>query len=170
MNNIVYPLKQVLEIKHKRVEEAEKILKEKTQLLEQEKKKLAEKEAERDKVLTHHKDKLTQLRYEMDHDTTSPKIQQMKAYIQVVKEKLKIEEKKVKDQQEQVKIAENNVQLAKEELKRKRQEVDKLTSHRKDWEKEMKKELEIIESREQDELGNTMYTVNQRRKSEFFHE
>ena len=30
MNNMIYPLKQVIEVKHKRVEEAEKVLKETT--------------------------------------------------------------------------------------------------------------------------------------------
>lgn len=157
MNSSVYPLKQVLEIKHRRVEEAEKVLKEKQRLLEKEEEKLKQVEAERDKVLKHQQDKLEQLRNEMSHTTTSPKIQQMKVYLKVVAEKLEAEEKKVKAQKEQVKIAEKNVEEAKKELDRKRMEVDKLTSHQKDWEKEMKRELEIIEGREQDDLGSTIY-------------
>lgn len=157
MNNIVYPLKQVLEIKHRRVEEAEKILKEKRQLLAKEEEKLKQVEAERDKVLKHQQDKLAQLREELSHTTTSPKVQQMKVYLKVVAEKLQIEEKKVNDQKEQVKIAQKNVDEAKKDLDRKRLEVDKLTTHQNDWEKEMRKELEIIEGREQDELGGTMY-------------
>lgn len=165
MGNIVYPLKQVLEIKHKRVEEAEKVVKEKQILLQKEEEKLAQREAERNKVLKHQKEKLAQMREEMDHGTTSPKIQQMKAYLKVVQEKLLTEEKKVKDQKEQVEIAQKNLEVAKKDLEHKRQEVDKLETHQKDWEKEMRKEMEIIEGREQDELGNTMYTVNQRRRS-----
>ena len=105
-----------------------------------------------------------QLRHEMDVATTSPKIQQMKVYLKVVDEKLKIEEKKVSDQQQQVSIAEKNVELAKEDLARKRQEVDKLKTHKTDWEKMMRKELEIIEGREQDELGTTTYLIHQRQK------
>ena len=46
---------------------------------------------------------------------------------------------------------------ARKELDRKRLEVDKLVTHQKDWEKEMRKELEILEEREQDELGGTMF-------------
>lgn len=164
-NSMEYPLKQVLEVKIRRVENAEKVVREKQELLKAEQKKLEERKKERDKVLNHHADKLFQLRHELDEaSTTSPKIQQMKAYLKVVKEKLKIEEKKVTDQQNQVTQAEKNLELAKEELARKRQEVDKLNTHKEDWQKEMRKEREIIEGREQDELGTITYTIHQRLK------
>jgi len=81
---------------------------------------------------------------------------------EVENQKLKIEQKKVKDQQEQVKIAENNLELAREDLRKKRQEVDKLLSHKKDWEKEMRREQEIIEGREQDELGAIIHSIHNR--------
>lgn len=156
-SNAVYPLKQVIEVKKRRVEDAEKVVIEKKAALQKEEEKLAQREAERDKVKNHKNDKLTQLRAELDHATTSPKVQQMKVYLKVVEEKLKVEEKKVRDQQEQVKIAEKNLEQAKEDLRKKRQEVDKLLTHQKDWEKEMRKEREVIEGREQDELGNVIY-------------
>ena len=111
----------------------------------------------------HHKDKLQQLRDTLDQATTSPKIQQMKVYLKIVDEKLKVEEKKVKEQKDQVAIAEKNLNLAKQDLQRKRQEVDKLLTHKKDWEKEMRRELDIIEGREQDELGSIIHGVQQRK-------
>ncbi len=163
-NHHVYPLKQVLEIKRRRVEEAEKVVKEKENALEAEKKKLAEREAERDKVKKHKQDKLQQLRDTLDEGTTSPKIQQMKQYLKIVDEKLVVEEKKTKDQKDQVILAEKNLEQAKEDLRIKRQEVDKFVNHQKDWEREMKAALTIIEGREQDELGSVIYTTNQRRK------
>ncbi len=159
-----YPLLQVLEIKHKRVEDAEKVVKEKLEALEKEKQKLAEREADRDKAVHHYQEKLTQMREEMDHGTTSPKIQQMKAYLKVTQEKVKIEEKKVQDQKGQVELAEKNVQMAKHELKLRRQEVDKLLTHKKDWEKEMRKEEEIIEGRQQDELGTISFSIHNRKR------
>ena len=82
------------------------MVKEKQLALEKEQQILAQKEAERDKVKKHHDDKLKQMRNEMDHGTTSPKLQQMKAYLKVVKERIVIEEKKVKDQKAQVETAE----------------------------------------------------------------
>lgn len=165
MVKAVYPLKQIIDVKKKRVEDQEKVVAEKRLALEQEQEKLKQREKERDDVKKHHDAKLKQMRDEMDHGTTSPKIQQMKAYLKVVKERLKVEEKKVQDQKEQVKIAEKNLEQAIEELKRKRQEVDKLLTHKKDWEKEMQKEEDIIEGREQDELGSVMYLVH-RHKNE----
>jgi len=162
--NIIYPLKQVLEVKQRRVEDAEKVVKEKKLALEKEQKKLEEREAERDKIKKHQIDKLTQLRETMDHETTSPKIQQMKVYLKIVDEKLKVEEKKVKDQKEQVILAEKNLEQAKQELRIKRQEVDKLVMHQKDWEKEMRRELALIEGREQDEIGSIIHLTRHRKK------
>jgi len=160
----IYPLKQVLEIKQKRVDEAEKVVKEKQLALEKEQQTLAQKEAERDKVKAHHDAKLKQMRDEMDQGTTSPKILQMKAYLKVVKERIAIEEKKVKDQKVQVQTAEKNLEIAKNEVKIKRQEVDKLITHRKDWTKEVIKEMEVIEAREQDEIGSIIFTTHHRKK------
>lgn len=159
----VYPLKQVLEVKQKRVEDAEKVVKEKKQALEAEKEKLVQREADRDKAIAHHNDKLMQLRQALDEGTTTDKIIQMKNYMKVAKEKVKVEEKKVKDQQEQVNIASKNLQEAENQLRLRRLEVDKLDTHRKDWQKEMRKEEEIIEGREQDEIGNIIFSTKRLR-------
>jgi flagellar biosynthesis chaperone FliJ len=164
MAKIIYPLERVLDIKKKRVSEAEKVVLEKKKELEKEEEKLKQREAERDKVLNHRKDKLNQLREELDGGTTSTKILQMKAYLKVVEERLKIEQKKVIDQREQVKTAEKNLEIAKEQLRLKRQEVDKLNTHRKDWMKNAKKEEQIIEEKEMDEIGQVLYSIQQRKK------
>lgn len=154
-----YPLKQVLEIKMRRVDEAERVVKEKKRLLEKEEEKLKERKAERDKVLKHRNEKLSQLRQEMDHDTTTVKIQQMKAYLKIVAEKLVVEEKKVEEQKRNVSIAQEALDKAKEELRLKRLEVDKLNTHRSEWVEEMKKELEIEEGRLMDEVGEVIYQI-----------
>ncbi len=159
---LAYPLEQIIKVKQNRVEEQEKVVRAKQEALQKEKQKLKEKEEIRDKAKQHERDKLQQLRDEMDHGTTSDKIQQMKAYLNVAKEKVQIEEKKVKDQQDQVELANKALKAAEEELKIKRQEVDKLQIHKKDWLKEMKKELEVIEAREQDELGSTSFLSHKR--------
>lgn len=162
MPKAVYPLAQVIDVKKKRVEDAEKVVNDKKIALEQEIEKLKARQKERDQVNDHRKAKLQQIRDELDHGTTCPKIIQMKVYLKIVDERLKVEEKKVSDQKEQVKIAEQNLENAKIELKRKRQEVDKLLIHKKDWEIEARKEEEIMEGREQDELGSVMYLVRRR--------
>jgi len=159
---IVYPLQQVVEVKQKRVEDAELQLKQKLMALEVEKQKLAEKEAARDKVKEHLSNKMVQLRRILDEGTTCPKIEQVKIYVKVVKEQLAVEEKKVKEQQNQVTIAQNNADAARQELNRRRQEVDKMYMHREDWQKQMRKELEVIEAREQDELGSIGHFLHKR--------
>lgn len=166
MAKLIYPLLQVLEVKRKRVEDQERIVQEKKVILEKEQEKLKEREAERDKAKQHHVAKLQQLRDELDHSTSTQTIMQMKAYLKVALEKVKIEEKKVKEQRDQVELAEKALEEAREVLKLRRLEVDKLETHMADWMQETRKESEILEGREQDELGSMIYTTNQtRRKS-----
>lgn len=157
-----YPLRQVLEIKKKRVEAAELVVKEKQQILQQEEERLAQRKAERDKVLQHHKDKMKQLRDELDHATTSPKVQQMKVYIKIVQERLMVEEKKVKEQQGKVDIAIKDLEDAKRLLHARRQEVDKVETHRTSWETEKNKEDEIASERNMDELGTMIHSSRRR--------
>lgn len=159
----IYPLKQVMEVKQRRVEEAERVVKEKREALEKEKQKLLEREADRDKAMQHHNDKLTQLRQMLDEGTTTDKIIQSKSYLKVAKERVKVEEKKVKDQQTQVDNAVKNLQAAEDALRLRRQEVDKLETHRKDWIKEVLKEEEVLDGREQDEIGTIIFSARQRR-------
>lgn len=164
---VVYPLKQILEVKKKRVEDAEKVVIDKRLALEKEEEKLKQREAERDKVKDHHKDKLTQLREELDRGTTSDKIQQMKAYIKVVQENLKNEEKKVKEQKEQVEIAKQNLDLAIKQLALRRLEVDKLELHKRDWLKDLLKEIEIKEEGEFNEQGSVIYSMKQKERKKY---
>ena len=152
-----YPLEEVLDVKHHRVEVAEMVVKEKQRLLEVEQQKLREREAERDKVKSHLKDKVDQLRQLMDEGTTSDKILRSKVYIKVVHEKLAIEEKKVKEQKQQVDLAQKNVDIAKNQLKEREKERDKIITHKKEWTKEAKKEQQVLEIRAEDEIGSTMF-------------
>lgn len=160
-----YPLIEVLEVKKQRVEKQEKIVAEKKQVLEREEKKLKEAEAARDKVRDHRNAKLQQLRDELDHSTTSDKVGQMKYYLEIVKEKLFAEEKKVVAQKTQVDAAKKDLEAAKEELRRRRNDVDKLKTHRVDWEKEMRKEMQVIQGREEDELGQIIYQTKKRERA-----
>jgi hypothetical protein len=152
-----YPLLEVLSIKHRRVEQAELVLKEKKKLLEVEQEKLKAREAERDKVKNHYKDKMTQFRKELDEGTTSDRIDRSKIYLKVVLERLVVEEKKVKDQQQQVDLAQKNVEIARNQLKAREQERDKIETHKKEWTKETIKELQVLETRAEDDLGSTMF-------------
>lgn len=164
---VIYPLKQVLEVKKKRVDDAEKVVIERRLAVEREEEKLKQREADRNKVKEHHQAKLTQLREELDRGTTTDKIQQMKAYIKVVQENLKNEEKKVKEQKEQVDIAKQNLELAIKDLALRRLEVDKIELHKKDWLKTLTKEMEIKEENDFNEQGSVIYSMKQKERKKY---
>ncbi len=152
-----YPLSEVLDVKKRRVENAEKVVKEKKKLLETEEEKLKQRELERDKVKEHYQQKLNQLRNEFDTGTTSAKIDQIKLYLKVVQERLAVEEKKVRDQKQQVELAQKNLEIAKNQLRDKQKEQEKIEVHKKEWTKETKKELTVEQERFEDDLGSTMF-------------
>jgi hypothetical protein len=152
-----YPLEQVLEVKKKRVSDAEAEVRKKISELENEREKLKKREEERDKVKEHHAEKLAQLRHEYDTSTTSRKIDQIKIYLKVVQDRLKVEEKKVKDQQIAVEVAEKNLELAKAQLKARQREQDKIETHKIEWVKDAQKELSVLQTREEDEIGSIMF-------------
>ncbi|MBI3237191.1 MAG: type III secretion T3S chaperone [Chlamydiales bacterium] len=158
-----YPLEQLVLIKQKKLDEAEKVLKEKKEALLKEEEKLSIVEKERDKVKEHRMAKLTQLREKLDAGTPTDKIQQMKYYLKVVDEQLKIKEQKVREQQKHVDAAKNALEAARLDFMKKQQDVEKLNLHRKEWEKEIKLELERIEATENDELGSAMHTRRKKR-------
>ena len=156
-----YPLEQVAIIKQKKLDEAERVLREKKKILEQELEKLAAVEKERDEVKDHRFAKLTQLRAKMDEGAPSDKIQQMRYYLKVVDEKLKTKELKVKEQHKHVETAKQNVENARNDLVKKQQAVEKMQMHRKEWEKEMHALAEHKEAVETDEMGSVLHQRRQ---------
>lgn len=162
--NSKYPLAQVASIKKRRLDEAEKILKEKKQILAKEEEKLLLLKQKRDEVKEHKMAKLTQLREKLDEGTTSDKIQEMRQYLKIVDEKLKTEEAKVKEQKKQVDLAEKQVDLARQDLFKKQKDVEKLGLHHKEWEKEIAHELARQAGIETDELGSSMHVLRKKPK------
>jgi flagellar biosynthesis chaperone FliJ len=156
-SSLSYPLEQITIIKQKKLDEAEKVLREKKKALEREQEKLISVEKERDEVKDHRFAKLTQLREKMDEGAPSDKIQQMRYYLKVVDEKLKTKEQKVKEQQKLVEAATQQVEIARNDLIRKQQDVEKMVTHRKEWEKEMKALAERKEGVETDEMGSMLH-------------
>jgi len=153
-----YPLEQLVEIKKKRVEDAQLVFVEKKEILEKEEKKLLECIAKKDKVSKHYDDKLEQFYDSLTGGTTSVKIKQKKLYLKIVLEDLKTEEKNVEKQRQVRNDAEEEKDKAKRVLDRRRVEVEKLTTHEKEWMKEVLKERKRLEVIEHDELGAAVYS------------
>jgi flagellar biosynthesis chaperone FliJ len=159
-----YPLEQVLEVKKKRVDDAEKVVVEKRKFLEKEQEKLLQCERERDQVKNHYNDKLTQLREELDKGANTAEIQIMKRYLDVVKEKLAKEQAKVAEQQIQVQNAQKQLDEAQAALTQRRLEADKIEMHRKEWLKEVRKEMQIAQEKTEDEIGSIIYQAKHKPK------
>lgn len=165
-----YPLDQLAQIKQKRLEEAEKILREKKEALTTEEEKLSQLQKKRDEVKAHYKAKLTQLREKLDEGTSSSKITQMKQYLKLVAEDLVVEERKVEAQEKVVEAAAKAVEEARQELFKKQKDVEKLKIHHKEWKKEVKLAEERLEGQEGDEMGSTMHHMKKTAKKRRTHE
>jgi len=159
-----YPLEQLAIIKKKKLEEAERILREKKENLIQEEEKLTTVEKARDKAKKHKVDKLEQLRGALDEGERTDKIEQKRIYLKLVNEKLSQHEKKVADQQKQVEKAEEEVEKARQEMLKKTRDVEKLQEHKKEWKVEMRRELEKDEAIEGDEMGGARFIADKRKK------
>jgi len=159
-----YPLEHLVTIKQKRLDEAEKHLKEMKAALQKEIDKRTRLEQERDNTKEHKEAKLRQFRETIDKGTTSDKIDIMKKYLKEVSLELAQREKKVMEQQKQVQEAEKKVEEARQNYIKKQRDVEKLTIHRKEWEKEMQAELSYKEAIEADELGAIMHIRRKKQK------
>ena len=160
-----YPLDQLVAIKQKRLEEAEKALAEKKAILAQEEEKLASLEKKRDEVKEHYQAKLTQFREKLDAGTATDKIQQMKQYLKLVAEDLRIEEQKVQAQLKVVATAQHQVDLARQELFKKQKDVEKLKIHHQEWQHEAHRTEQRKEGVFTDEIGSAMHTIKKAEKT-----
>ena len=93
-----YPLKDLLILKEKKCDEAEKTLKEKKEALKKEEATLKTFEEKRDEIAEHRTLKLDQIREKMDAGEAPHKLVQMRHYLKTVDEKLAAQEHKVKEQ------------------------------------------------------------------------
>ena len=151
-------------IKERRLEEAEKRLQEKKQLLATEQKKLKALEEEAKKVHDHKEEKIKQLDEELDQGTDSLRLDVSYKYLKVVHEDLARKKKKVLEQDKVVKKAEEQVHIARQEMLKKQQEVEKLNLHKSEWKKQVLKEIEHKEAIESDEIGSAKYSALKRAK------
>lgn len=164
MEESSYPLEQLATIKLKKLEEAEKVLRQKKEALEQERITLHTLEKARDEVKNHRTEKLEQLREGLDQGLPALKIDQMRIYLKIVDEKLSGHEKKVSQQKKVVASAEEEVKTAREQFLKKQQDVEKLKLHKNEWSEEKRKEESRKETVESDELGSISHHRRHKKK------
>ena len=123
--------------------------------LEEEQKLLETLEKKRDEIKHHRNEKLTQLKNELDQGTTSDKIEKAQLYLQVVDEKLIEREKKVEE--------------AKKAVIMRQVDLEKIDTHRGEWEKDLEKEEVRQEGIENDDLGSGIFirrNISSKKKKE----
>lgn len=159
-----YPLKEVLLIKNRKLDEAEKVLKEKKLLLAKEEEKLTACQKEFDSAKKIRDAKLQQLRDTLDAGSTTDKIQQMKQYLKIVEEKMMQKEQKLKEQKKQVEIAKNNVEAARLDYLDKQKDVEKIKLHHTEWSKDLEKEELRKEAIVEEEIGTSGFVKKKQKK------
>lgn len=153
-----YPLTQIEEIKKRRLEEAEKVLREKRLALDAAEKDLEEKRKALNATQALKLEMIEKYYEDIKKGTTSILMERHDNYIrEVVNVKLAEEKKKVDDQKKVVKQATIALEIAKEERLKKNQELEKIHIHKKEWTKEVKKEIDLEEAGISDELGTSMH-------------
>ena len=158
MKKPVYPLAQVALIKEKRLEEAEKTLKEKKEIYDLEVEKLQNYKKKLEEVQKLKEEKIQKHFEEMSKGITSKEIEVHERYIKdVVNEQLNQEQSKVNNQKKTVKAAEEEVEKARKDRLKKHQEVEKMSLHKKEWKKEVGIQEARDEAIEADELGSNIH-------------
>lgn len=152
-----YPLKQVWDIKKKRVDDAEKVLKQKKEALALEEEKLKTLQLAKEEAQRVYSEKLKGLRALLDQGSTTNVIKRERDYLKELKEKLLKEEEKVQAQQKKVDAAKLEVENAQKFLKEKQKEVEKIEIHHKEWMKEALETIRKEEEKTQDEIGTTIF-------------
>lgn len=160
-----YPLEQLVEIKQKRVDDAEKLLMEKKELLKIEEEKLKKCQEKVRKTQAHYDEKLDDFYDSFEGDgTTSAKVNRLKDHLKATLEKL-AEEKKAAEKQKGVRDeAQEAVNEAKAILDQRRIDLQKITEHKTAWIKEDQKELKRLDAVEHDELGSAIHSQRQKNR------
>jgi hypothetical protein len=133
MNEKHYPLVEVIRIKKRRLEEAERVLHEKKMILDKELEKLAICEKEADEAKKIFDTYLAKLREAMDQGEPTTKIDQHKLHLKELKLRHQTAQKKVDAQKKVVKSAQEAVDLARADHQLKAKELEKLSIHKAEW-------------------------------------
>ncbi|MEC8306543.1 MAG: hypothetical protein VXZ72_01635 [Chlamydiota bacterium] len=157
-----YPITQLMIIKKKRLESAEKAWKKAKEKLQNERAKEKKLEKEKDKSLSHRNDKLRQLRQQLDSGEPSEVILATKRYLTITNEDLDAKQRVWQAQKEVVAQADQEVKLARKECIQKECDLEKIKEHQILWLRDHHKHEVRIQDKEEDELGMLTHQQHQR--------
>lgn len=157
MNDKNYPLIEVIRLKKRRLDEAEKILRDKKQILAKEEEKLKVIQKELNEAKTKFDTYLQKLRDAMDQGEPSSKIDHHKLHLKDLKELFLMCQKKLDNQKKVVKSAEEAVETARLDYQLKEKECEKLTIHKTEWLQAMTLEQARADELKMDEMSTSAH-------------
>jgi len=154
-----YPLKQIAEIKKRRLEEAEKILRQRRDAFDKAEIELKERRKLLNESMNLKLEIIEKHYKKIENGTTADIMERHDHYIkEVINVKIAEEKKRVDAQKKVVKEAEAALELAKVDRLKKNQDLEKIYMHEKEWTTETRKEIDIEEAIVEDELGSIMHS------------
>jgi len=161
-----YRLQVLLNLKEREKRRCEIELAKAIRKLEEEKKKLKELENQKielEERIAHEREEMRSKVSGGDAKIKDPQVHLN--FIRKLQEDLEELERKIEDQKNEVKLAERGVQRCRANYILAAQELNVMEKHKELWEKKMKKELSLEESKMMNELGNTIHQMNKMRAS-----
>ena len=164
MNLPRYRLQPVLDSKEKKKKDAEKALAETRAELERQKNILRDREEDVLKAIKRKDDYSTDLMRKMDGGMESGKITDGKSYLEVLKRSIEIARKKADDQKKVVHQWEQKVEAALLKVMETTKEMKVIEKHKENWTETEKREIEMKEEKEQDEVAQNLYEQSRKRR------
>lgn len=159
-----YRLQVLLVIKERAKRAAEVELARAIKRLEEERKKLEKLEIEKKKIEERIKKEKQDMRTNIVGGDALMKDPQMRLnFIRKLTEDLEEMERKIEDQKQEIKRAEKNVQRCRSNYILAAQELNMMEKHKELWEKKIRHELSMEESKLMNELGNVIHQMNKMR-------
>lgn len=159
-----YPLHQLDVIKKKRLDQAERALREKKEEERVAQEKHDKAKSDRDKALEARDNKLNLLREKMDEGAPSAKIETIRVYLKIVDETFQQKHQIYETFAERLRVAQEATEQARQEVIKKQKDQEKMKEHRKQWDKELKVLEEQEEAKLTDDIGTVRFIKEQQKK------
>jgi flagellar export protein FliJ len=158
MSGPKYRLQLILDKRQKEKEDAEKALGEAQKALEEERKIEKQKELEVEQAKQRKEDSKKELNQKMLEGLLDiNKIRQGKDFIKSLDIEIEKAKERLVQQQQKVKLAENFLEQKRAELIEATTQFQAMEKHKEKWLEKIKKEAELAEQNEQEEIGNVLF-------------
>lgn len=159
-----YPLHQIDIIKKKRLDQAERALREKREEERVVQEKYDRAKQDRQKALEARDNKLNLLREKMDEGAPSAKIETIRVYLKIVDETFQQKHQIYETFADKLRGAQEATEAARQEVIQRQKDQEKMQEHRKQWDKEMRAFDEQEEAKLTDDMGTVRFIKDKQKK------